>query len=139
MDWCSETVEAAQWLSEPEDFVLNKIRCEQGSNLRGKIPLDFKSYALTTRPSQPVLLRTDWEAWSLRLFTSQWLCEPEDFMLIPLDFESNALTTRPSQHPKQDMKIRENGSFSFIKIISNASEQFDTERQKHMLNKKTTI
>ena len=58
---------------------------------------------------------------------------------IPLDFESNALTTRPSQHPKPEMKIRENGSFSFIKIISNASEQFDTERQKHMLNKKTTI
>ena len=28
-------------------------RCEQGSNLRGKIPLDFKSNALTTRPSQP--------------------------------------------------------------------------------------
>ena len=60
MDWCSETVEAAQWLFEPEDFVLNKIRCEQGSNLRGKIPLDFKSNALTTRPSQPVLLCTDW-------------------------------------------------------------------------------
>ena len=29
-----------------------KYRCEQGSNLRGKIPLDFKSNALTTRPSQ---------------------------------------------------------------------------------------
>ena len=29
-----------------------KFRCEQGSNLRGKIPLDFKSNALTTRPSQ---------------------------------------------------------------------------------------
>ena len=28
-------------------------RCEQGSNLRGKIPLDFKSNALTTRPSWP--------------------------------------------------------------------------------------
>lgn len=27
-----------------------KDRCEQGSNLRGKIPLDFKSNALTTRP-----------------------------------------------------------------------------------------
>ena len=27
-------------------------RCEQGSNLCGKIPLDFKSNALTTRPSQ---------------------------------------------------------------------------------------
>ena len=27
-------------------------RCEQGSNLRGRIPLDFKSNALTTRPSQ---------------------------------------------------------------------------------------
>ena len=30
----------------------NYYRCEQGSNLRGKIPLDFKSNALTTRPSQ---------------------------------------------------------------------------------------
>ena len=27
-------------------------RCEQGSNLRGETPLDFKSNALTTRPSQ---------------------------------------------------------------------------------------
>ena len=27
-------------------------RCEQGSNLRGKLPLDFKSNALTTQPSQ---------------------------------------------------------------------------------------
>ena len=27
-------------------------RCEQDSNLRGKIPLDFESNALTTRPSQ---------------------------------------------------------------------------------------
>ena len=26
------------------------IRSRQGSNLRGKIPLDFKSNALTTRP-----------------------------------------------------------------------------------------
>ena len=31
---------------------MQKVRCEQGSNLRGKIPLDFKSNALTTRPSQ---------------------------------------------------------------------------------------
>ena len=29
-----------------------KNRCEQDSNLRGKIPLDFESNALTTRPSQ---------------------------------------------------------------------------------------
>ncbi len=29
-----------------------KIRCEQDSNLRGESPLDFKSNALTTRPSQ---------------------------------------------------------------------------------------
>ena len=32
-----------------------KVRCEQGSNLRGKFPLDFKSNALTTRPSQHML------------------------------------------------------------------------------------
>ena len=31
------------------------FRCEQGSNLRGETPLDFKSNALTTRPSQPAL------------------------------------------------------------------------------------
>ena len=29
-----------------------KCRCEQDSNLRGETPLDFKSNALTTRPSQ---------------------------------------------------------------------------------------
>ena len=35
------------------NILLKKIeRCEQGSNLRGKFPLDFKSNALTTRPSQ---------------------------------------------------------------------------------------
>ena len=34
-------------------FSLQKFdRCEQGSNLRGETPLDFKSNALTTRPSQ---------------------------------------------------------------------------------------
>ena len=39
-------------------FCLSKIkkRCEQGSNLRGETPLDFKSNALTTRPSQHVEL-----------------------------------------------------------------------------------
>jgi hypothetical protein len=34
-------------------------RCEQDLNLRGKNPLDFKSNALTTRPSQ--LTHTDGE------------------------------------------------------------------------------
>ena len=29
-----------------------ELRCEQGSNLCGNIPLDFESNALTTRPSQ---------------------------------------------------------------------------------------
>ena len=33
-----------------------RSRCEQDSNLRGKIPLDFESNALTTRPSQLVQL-----------------------------------------------------------------------------------
>ena len=37
----------------PNILLKKKIeRCEQGSNLRGKFPLDFKSNALTTRPSQ---------------------------------------------------------------------------------------
>ena len=31
------------------------LRCEQDSNLRGETPLDFKSNALTTRPSQLVI------------------------------------------------------------------------------------
>ena len=31
---------------------VKSFRCEQGSNLRGETPLDFKSNALTTRPSQ---------------------------------------------------------------------------------------
>ena len=34
-----------------------RIRCEQDSNLRGNIPLDFKSNALTTRPSQLIATR----------------------------------------------------------------------------------
>ena len=34
------------------------IRREQDSNLRGETPLDFKSNALTTRPSQLLLPRT---------------------------------------------------------------------------------
>jgi hypothetical protein len=33
-------------------LIKKKIRCEQDLNLRGKIPTDFKSVALTTRPSQ---------------------------------------------------------------------------------------
>ena len=37
------------------------IRCEQGSNLRGKIPLDFESNALTTRPSQ---LQPSWKPYT---------------------------------------------------------------------------
>ena len=43
------------------DLTSNKTRvshrCEQGSNLRGETPLDFKSNALTTRPSQLVFAR----------------------------------------------------------------------------------
>ena len=39
-------------LEEKKSIKVKKYRCEQGSNLRGKIPLDFKSNALTTRPSQ---------------------------------------------------------------------------------------
>ena len=35
---------------------VKKNRCEQGSNLRGETPLDFKSNALTTRPSQHVTI-----------------------------------------------------------------------------------
>ena len=34
-----------------------ELRCEQGSNLCGNIPLDFESNALTTRPSQQVFKR----------------------------------------------------------------------------------
>ena len=48
----------ASKLTWKNTWVSKKIeRCEQGSNLRGKIPLDFKSNALTTRPSQ--LLRNN--------------------------------------------------------------------------------
>ena len=34
------------------EILKKKIRCEQDLNLRGNIPTDFKSVALTTRPSQ---------------------------------------------------------------------------------------
>ena len=37
------------------------LRSEQGSNLRGNIPLDFKSNALTTRPSQLFSFESDLE------------------------------------------------------------------------------
>ena len=35
---------------------IEKVRCEQDLNLCGKIPTDFKSVALTTRPSQLLLI-----------------------------------------------------------------------------------
>ena len=40
-----------------KDIRLKKIRCEQDLNLCGKIPTDFKSVALTTRPSQLLSLQ----------------------------------------------------------------------------------
>ena len=40
-------------------FIEKSVRCEQGSNLRGNIPLDFKSNALTTRPSQLFSFESD--------------------------------------------------------------------------------
>ncbi|CAH3195371.1 unnamed protein product, partial [Porites evermanni] len=96
-------------------------RCEQDSNLRGDTPLDFKSNALTTRPSQ--LLHSPWHKMTGNKFgdfgycplntgftvvgikhteTSskrKLRCEQDSNLRgeIPLDFESNALTTRPSQ------------------------------------------
>ena len=44
----------------PKLVLLNtkRSRCEQNSNLRGKIPLDFESNALTARPSQ--LVQISW-------------------------------------------------------------------------------
>ena len=81
MDWCSETVEAAQWLSEPEDFVLNKIRCEQGSNPTREDPIGFQVQrlnhsAITARVALYWLRQ--WEAWSwdytLLFLVPHWLC-----------------------------------------------------------------
>ncbi|CAH3034660.1 unnamed protein product, partial [Porites lobata] len=92
-------------------------RCEQDSNLRGKTPLDFKSNALTTRPSQLIhspshkmilkSLRLDdlpllgnFEPTHLHESAKRKLrCEQDSNLRgdTPLDFESNALTTRPSQ------------------------------------------
>ena len=48
------------WLSFQSWFLFNtkRSRCEQDSTLRGKLPLDFKSNALTTRPSQ--LVQSSW-------------------------------------------------------------------------------
>ena len=41
-------------MKKEEDWTkkITNGRCEQDSNLRGETPLDFKSNALTTRPSQ---------------------------------------------------------------------------------------
>ena len=96
-------------------FNTKRYRCEQDSNLRGKIPLDFKSNALTTRPSQLVQLswvryvqprRFNGTTWRMAFFpklvllnTKRSRCEQNSNLRgkIPLDFESNALTARPSQ------------------------------------------
>ena len=55
------TMIMANLFSRTQRSYLSKksTRCEQGSNLRGKIPLDFKSNALTTRPSQLLKLLRD--------------------------------------------------------------------------------
>ena len=58
-------------------YIFKKDRCEQGSNLRGKIPLDFESNALTTRPSQPwnsAVSTYDMNTFSkLRAAMAEWL------------------------------------------------------------------
>ena len=100
-----------------------RSRCEQDSNLRGKIPLGFESNALTTRPSQLVELswvryvqprRFNGTTWRKAFFpklvlcnTKRSRCEQESNLRvkIPLDFESNALTTRPS-HLMQLSRVR---------------------------------
>ena len=42
-------------------FTEKIVRCEQGSNLRGNIPLDCKSNASTTRPSRLFSFESDLE------------------------------------------------------------------------------
>ena len=51
-----------------------KIRCEQGSNLRGETPLDFKSNALTTRPSQHATADDDFKYYSTHFFVNRFKC-----------------------------------------------------------------
>ena len=93
----------------------NRSRCEQDSNLRGKIPLGFESNALTTRPSQLVELswvryvqprRFNGTTWRVVFFpklvlfnTKRSRCEQDSNLCgrVPLNFESIALTIRPSQ------------------------------------------
>ena len=62
------------FLSKAGSLSLTQIRsrCEQDSNLRGKIPLDFESNALTTRPSHRL---------SALCSTSSFQCEPLDAWL----------------------------------------------------------
>ena len=38
---------------------IKMLRCRQGSNLCGNIPMDFKSIALTTRPRQLLVLNLE--------------------------------------------------------------------------------
>ena len=52
---------------------VNRFRSEQGSNLRGETPLDFKSNALTTRPSLPRREREGGDTLVLKLST----CAPD--------------------------------------------------------------
>ena len=49
--WTYVWITVSHWIT----VTLKLHRCEQGLNLRGETPLDFKSNALTTRPSQPFL------------------------------------------------------------------------------------
>ena len=96
-------------------FYTKRSRCEQESNLRVKIPLDFESNALTTRPSHLMEIsrvryvqprRFNGTTWRMAFFpklvlfnTKRSRCEQDSNLRgkIPLDFKPNALTTRPSQ------------------------------------------
>ena len=103
------------FLSTVGFFYTKRSRCEQESNLRVKIPLDFESNALTTRPSHLMQLsrvryvqprRFNGTTWRMAFFpklvlfnTKRSRCEQDSNLRgkIPLDFKPNALTTRPSQ------------------------------------------
>ena len=82
------------------------MRCRQDLNLRGETPLDFKSNALTTRPSQLLQNIKFFIFFASVMIIAPLLkkkkrnrCEQSPNMRgeTPLDFKSNALTTRPSQ------------------------------------------
>ena len=90
----------------------NIFRCEQGSNLRGKIPLDFKSNALTTRPSQHANHQLNFQKRSCAYVTKSMLFIHKKTLSITLVIPrlhvfwvSGSILTEPRSHLSVQLHI----------------------------------